>query len=271
MFNSPFRGSSTSMTGKRGRAASLIGSWARKMLAKRRAYARRSSAPSRQIIASRIHTFKRMGTPFVFRNSNPGGFLPLITSGGANANTAGLTLGNLGTGNNANSIMFGGSLSFSLNQISNPSEITSLFDNYRIKSVLLKFILSSDNAQIPIVAGMSSFLPIMHYTVDPDDAAVPTDMSQVLQNSYARTVRLGNIFDVGVSPRANAVVAANPTATTVTAGGILPSTQWLDCGTPNIFHYGLKFWVDQFPSSNDLGTLTLQVIPTFIIEAKNVV
>lgn len=227
---------------------------------------------SRQVLASRVHVFKRMGAPIIFRSGNStAGFLPTITAGGASSTTAGLSLGSVGVGATAGSYCFGGSLCFSLAMISNSSEITNLFDNYRIKKVSLKFILSSDNAQIPIPStAASSYLPIMHYTYDIDDAAVPTDQSQVLQNSFARTVRLGNILTMDVAPRANAAVTANPSSIAAT-GGILSSNQWLDTSAPNVFHYGVKFWMDQFPGEGTAGSVTVQIIPTFYIEAKNVV
>ena len=233
--------------------------------------ARMFGGVARGALASRIHTFKRMGTPMVFRSS-AGLTLPTIISGAATSNTAGVSLGNLTAGATLSSLQFGGSLSFSLNQIANPSEITSLFDNYRIKSIRLKFIVSADSAQVPGSAtGLLSYLPIMHFTIDPDDAAVPLTLTQVLENSYAKSIRLQDMVNLTVAPRANAVVAQNPSSTTAVASGILSPSQWLDCATPNVFHYGMKFWIDQWPGNIDVANMSVQIIPTYYIECRNVV
>lgn len=233
--------------------------------------ARRMSALSRGVIAARVHQFKRMGAPFIIQSAAGLGTPAAPTAVG----NSGLSIGTVSAGATANSLQFPATLYFALSQIANKDEITSLFDNYRITKVSLKFILSIDGAQLsPTSAGgsvVNGYLPVLHITPDIDDSTLPNNREEVLQNSYAKSLRLGdNIFTMSVVPRVQSTVAQNPT--TNVAGGLLARGTWLDSGSPDIRMYGVKMWFDQWLTGFAASqAMTLQIIPTYYIEAKNVV
>lgn len=211
---------------------------------------------------ARVHTFKRVGEPLVITNStaaariNVQGHADLVGGSGTPVGTADSFI--------AAATQLRGAFRFCLNQASNISEITNLFDNYRITKVKLMFAMSateatSGNSQLP--------MPIMNYCYDPDDNSVPPSRSSVLENGFCKTRRLERTFSVVVTPRAQQSVVGGVGG----AGGVLPVGTWLDSGSSSIYHYGLKFWIDQFPFASSDNAIALTVTPIFYIEAKNVV
>lgn len=238
----------------------------------------RSRALTRQAIASRIHQFKRVCQPFGFRGSTLSG-------------TSGVNLVNVSTtvGNEQLSIStvglspfceggvsFGGALKFQLGHLANVSEITSLFDNYRIRAVKIDIMatFNSGESYINSAPGVSQtstvgIIPTMHYTIDHDDATAPTNVVMVMENSYAKSKRMDRPFSIVIKPRAQQMIGTTAGASAV--GGILPSSTWIDNAATNVNHYGLKFWVENWPVTSVVNTAAVQFICTYYLDAKNVV
>lgn len=210
---------------------------------------------------ARVHTFKRVGEPLVLTNNTVS---RVVVQG--NTDLVGGIGGVTGTADSfiATASQIRGAFRFCLSQASNISEITNLFDNYRIVKVKLMFALTvteatSANSQLP--------MPIMHYCYDPDDNTMPPSRSSVLENGYCKSRRMEREFSVVVTPRAQQSVVGGVGG----AGGMLPVGNWLDSGSPAIYHYGLKFWIDQFPYASVDNTIGITCTPVYYIEAKNVV
>lgn len=218
---------------------------------------------------SRVHTFKRVGTPCVITNLaaapyaqvHPSSNFTMISGSGALAGSIDDFL--------ASHSQQRGAFMFKLNQASAIGEITSLFDNYRIVKVKLNFMFSYDNSTGAGAAFGTPNLaaPVMHYCYDPDDNATPLSRVEVLQNGYCKTVRLTRQHTVTIVPRAQQPVVGGALG----AGGVVPLGQWMDTASADIQFYGLKFWIDQFPRGAADSQYCLSVTPTFYIEAKNVV
>jgi len=218
---------------------------------------------------SRVHMFKRVGLPLVITNTaaapyaavHPSSNATMLTGVGALAGSADDFL--------ASHSQQRGAFAFTLSQASAISEITNLFDNYRISKVKLTFMFSYDNSTGGGAASGTPTLaaPVMHYCYDPDDNQTPASRIDVLQNGYCKTVRLTNQHTITVTPRAQQPIVGGTGA----AGGVVPLGQWFDCASPLIPFYGLKFWIDQFPRGAADSQYCLSVTPTFYIEAKNVV
>lgn len=233
---------------------------------------RASGSASMSAALSRVHTFKRLGEPLVLRNN-----LNNRVDASGNATMLGASpayVSDPTVGGNFTQIRM--ALRFTLGQAANISEITSLFDNYRIKQVKLRFDMSYDSPMGAVSAGVAPAAitggpysnPLMHYCYDPDDSITPTSRIPVLENGYAKTVRLDKGLTITVNPRVQSVVQAT---STTTAGGLLPLGHWLDTASVGVEHFGLKAVIDYFPflSADNIAFLT--ITPTFIIEAKNVV
>lgn len=227
---------------------------------------------------SRVHTFKRVGEPMEILNpAGTGITLPtLINASGAGASYPYLQVGSSGFTSITSGVKFGGAFSFQLAQCANVSEITSLFDNYRIKKVVLRFDYSVNQAPATTASPptqQATAVPIMHICPDYDDNAVPAARTSVLENGYARTVRLDKTFTMTLTPRAQSTVTSGSVSGLV-AGGLLPLGQWLDSSSTQVPHFGVKFWIDDFAwSSATLNGIfaSLRITPTYYLEAKNVV
>jgi len=230
---------------------------------------------------ARVHTFKRMAVPMAIVNK-VGNLTPDLYNVAGSGAFPYLQIGSYGNDYLAGASHFGGALTFQLAQLATVAspgaltDITNLFDNYRIAKVQLRFDLSYNSA--PGVAGSGygplSSVPLMHICPDFDDNAIPANREQVLENAYARSVRLDNkSFTMTITPRAQTVVSTGATTTSVAAGGLLPAGTWLDCASPQIPHFGAKFWIEDFPvsSAGSVPSAQLRVTPTYFLEAKNVV
>lgn len=212
---------------------------------------------------ARVHVFKRVGQPLVITNStaaariNIKGNADLMGGAGAPTATAGAFYGNTS--------QVQGAFRFCLAQASNITDVTNLFDNYRIAKVKLTFACSFNSAEPSAAVGP---IPMINYCYDPDDNQPLPNREKVLENGYCVSKRMDKTFSVTLKPRAQQTVTGGLAA----AGGMLPTNTWLDCDSTQIYHYGLKIWIDDFPynaATSDLFGFT--VTPTFYLEAKNVI
>ena len=211
--------------------------------------ARRGLVPAG--IASRVHQFKRVCQPMAVISAVAGN-IPSVVNGTGGGAYPYLNLGSQSAGFVLNTLQFGGAMSFALSQCANASEITQLFDNYRIKKVILRFDYSQNNApgssagQPGVNYVTSQAVPIIHVTPDFDDNGVPTNRIEVLQNAYTRTYRLDKSFTMALTPRAQTVVSNGQTSGSTAVGGLLSASTWLDAQSPMIPHFGVKFWLDAY-------------------------
>lgn len=235
-------------------------------------YRRRTMALARGAIGARVHIFKRVAEAFGFVSGVTGVSTFETINTGSGTNEFLLNLANTSASQFQNgAYQFGGALQFMLKHVANYSEIVNLFDNYRIKMVYVKVLPGFNSAD---VSGGYINIPMMHYTVDADDGATPNNRSEILQNSKCRSVRLDGPFTIAFKPRAQTIVQsqANGAAGTV-AGGLLPASTWLDTANQVVPHFGLKFWIDEFPTV-PLATSARAIVKfsvTYILETKNVV
>lgn len=260
-------------------AATIASAWRNSQAAQRvrmigMRQARLGQRLARNAIASRIHQFRRVTDAFGFRSAVGGAgttYIDLVNCGStpnqlfsfANVSPSSFT---------ASSYQFGASLQFMLAHVSNVTEIVNLFDNYRIKYVSIKIVpgFNSVDMQGNAITGSQHELPTMHYTIDNDDATVPANRTAVLENSYAKSIRLDKPFTITLKPRAQNVVATTAGAQ---SAGMLPATQWLDSSSQTIPHFGLKMWFDEWPviTAANSAAACLKFIVTYSLECKNVV
>lgn len=182
----------------------------------------------------------------------------------------------------ANSGIF--SLSFSLGQTaayvngvlsanfanSNVTELTSLFDSYRIREVELRMVFSNNQSA---VGTTTPALPVICFATDYDDAAA-TSYPTLAQYQDFKSIQFGNSSGpnngqqvLRIRPKAitysqdpvGAVVAQNNTA-----------SDWFDAQSTAVLHFGLKgFFDNQLAATavTPLGFVTFYV--KYFIECKN--
>lgn len=131
---------------------------------------------------------------------------------------------------------------FALNQLPNVSEFTSLFDQYQLVKVNLRFKLRID----PGAGSTLGTYPTMLYRRDHDDANPPGSIDEMEQSNLTRHVVLhpNKWIKIGVKP---SILQAGYTQTGVTATFPKYKT-WIDVSYPDVKHYGLKTFVDILPT-----------------------
>lgn len=236
---------------------------------------RRYGAPSLGAALSRVHVFKRVGNPLLITNLD-NTVTPANSVRGDNTSMVNNISYAAGTLLNTGQLKI--ALKFALTNAAQRSEITDLFDNYRISRIKLTFNFSMTGAPSDANSGGAftpvglSAMPMLHGCYDPDDAGVVATRESVLASGYARTRRLDKPFSVTIVPRAQNVISGAGGA--AVSGGLLPITQWLDSSSPDVPHYGFKFVLDDWPiapAALAAPYACLTITPTFYIEGKNVV
>lgn len=149
--------------------------------------------------------------------------------------------------------------------ISGYGELTTLFDQWRIKKINVKIYFSNNNSSINTPA---TCLPLIYYCLDDDDAAAETGIADILQRSGVKTKQLGGpgYINLNFKPRVNLSIpgGSNPI-------GSSPKGTWIDCGYPATNNYGLKLAFDNTSdytiADTKLGIITF--VTTIVYEFKN--
>lgn len=141
------------------------------------------------------------------------------------------------------------------------NEFSLLFDKFRIDYVELFYTNSAmalNNTGTP--AGFQ--MPGIVYVVDTDDANSTTaqDLQQFAVAKYTQLAgdQAGMKLLAKFKPKPSVAVYDTPT----NVGGVADMTGkslWLDCGTPDIRHYGFKMAIDQLALSTDLNKIYTQI------------
>lgn len=154
-----------------------------------------------------------------------------------------------------------------LGDITNSSEFTVLFDQYRLRSVIVKFRLISP-PEANNTPSILQYYPDIAVTVDHDDATAPTSYDTLLQYGKVKQgiLRPNTWFNYKCHP--TAAVMYYRTSTT-TAYGPASSKQWFDCNNADIPFYGIKAGVNY----GSIGTLTsavnIEIRMVYVFEFKN--
>lgn len=207
---------------------------------------RSRSTPFRRPRGKYGRSFRRKGSRFPTYK-----FHRYITSLGTYSATSDLTAGSLPFSlypiNAPAGSSFPYSMAFTFNDVGNLTEFTSLFDRYMITGVKVFFHLISnpdvDTTQAAVGAVPSiQVYPRLWYATDKDDASLTT-LAQLKEygNVKCRVLRPNSVTAVYI-PYPKVATQVNQTSGAVSAGVGKP--QWLDCGYPNVNHYGLKFALD---------------------------
>lgn len=145
------------------------------------------------------------------------------------------------------------SMKFALNQLLSHSDITQIADQYKINSVQVRL-----SSAYQVATGLATAPPFIEYIQDHDDALVPT-LNIIRTKMGVRTKYFGpqtNRLVMGVRPKF---------ASEVYGSGIVSGygarKGWLDCGTDNVEHYGIKGILHNMalPAAVNNGTFTFDV------------
>jgi hypothetical protein len=142
-----------------------------------------------------------------------------------------------------------------LDDITNYTEFTALFDSYKITGVKIRFI-PRQTSQDSLVTAPGQFI----YVPDYDDDTIPTATTEILERQSHRVIQVpGGPFSIFIRPKA-----------TVNSGAISSALQyngWIKTGATGatIPYYGLK-WAWLLSNS----TQNLDVYMTYYLKFKAV-
>ena len=152
-----------------------------------------------------------------------------------------------------------GAANFQLSQLSNYTDITNMYDEYRIKAVKW-YIVPNQPTNTTAVGAAST--PVFISSVDYNDSATPTLKTTILQSDTARVHGpLNKMYTRTFKP--NVALAAYAGAFTSYAN---VEDQWIDTGSPNVQHYGIKWGVVDV--NNGTNAVSCYTYATFYIELR---
>lgn len=122
----------------------------------------------------------------------------------------------------------------------NAASMFAMFDSYRIKEVQLVIMYSANQVA---TSSTTHALPVFYIVEDPDDINPLPDANTALAYGNCRTIQLGNNNNgkAYASIKAPTVPIQSQTVSG-TAFAVQKRSPWIDCGTANIVHNGLKIY-----------------------------
>lgn len=129
--------------------------------------------------------------------------------------------------------------------ITSSGEFAALYDQYRINFVVLKVWLRLDpGAQ----AAASAIVPRFWWVRDTDDSNAPSSLNELREHHDCKIKAL--------SPYKPIVIKFRPNVLDLAYRGPVTSTytprfkQWIDMATTDVPHYGIKFAIENFTTTN---------------------
>lgn len=153
-----------------------------------------------------------------------------------------------------------GTFQFKLSDLPNFTEITTLFQLYRINCVVMKFMPGYSD----VAAGQVTRLPVMHMANDFNTIAPWTSPNEAFQYQGLKSIRTDKPFSWKIFPKA--IIDAYTGG--VSGASILPKArQWCSTATggENVLHYGVKYYLDSPALSTNT---TIKIYCTFYLSAK---
>lgn len=163
---------------------------------------------------------------------------------------------------------------FKLSDVPNYTEFTALYDQYRIRKVVCRFIPKQSSSMLmPYDASGSvgnTIIPRMWAAVDYDDSSALTSIDEIKQYSKAQAWPFTQKHSVVISPKVDKAIYNTAISTAYgPAGGV-----WIDCGNPDVPHYGLKLIGEldaaTLPANEDGPHFYQGVECLYYLEFKNV-
>jgi len=151
---------------------------------------------------------------------------------------------------------------FHLQDLPSYTEISALFDQYRIRKVKLMFYpQQTDN--VTTAAGQTT--AIIHTVIDRNDSGSPTNETTILQYDGLKTHKFDRQFSVTCSPRVNVPVYAGSVFTGYGEG---KGGQWINSADADVPYYCIKALIPACTSTSLSGW---RLYTKFYFEARNVI
>lgn len=143
-----------------------------------------------------------------------------------------------------------------LNTLTNSSDFTNMFDEYRLCKVITTIWLS-----YPPSAGAfttTSFTPTIYWVRDRNNTATPGSVAEITEYAGFRMRRLTNEKNLKI------VFVPNTLTTTGGSATMPVYSPWLPTSDATITHYGVKYIIDYLPTGAQVNFLV-----KYVVQARN--
>lgn len=157
--------------------------------------------------------------------------------------------------------------SYAISAIPNYAEFTALFDQYRIRRVIVKFRLIQP-PEASNTPATSQFYPDIGVTVDHDDATTPTSVDQILQYGKCKRgiLRPNRWFTYRFYPTAALQLYRS---VTTTAYAPARNSMWMDLAQVDMPYYALKGFVSNEAAGVTTAPIGIEVRLVMTAQFKN--
>jgi len=152
--------------------------------------------------------------------------------------------------------------SFNLNSLPNVTELSNLFDQYRINAISFTMIPNvTGNDMNPVSTYYE--MPNVHSVIDFDDDAAPAAVTELMQYPSYRRTRGTQIHTRYFKP----CIAQTIYKTGATTGTSQRRAWWLDLADTTVPHFGLKIYIDV---TNAATNIKYRIYVKYYLQCKGV-
>ncbi|AUM61843.1 capsid [uncultured virus] len=129
-------------------------------------------------------------------------------------------------------------LQFQLSDLTNVSEFTNLFQQYRINCVVVSLIPNYNINQIP-ASGTGTNIPIIGWVQDFDDGSNPTSVPELQEYQRYKERKFTGPIKIKIWPAVSSLVFSSAGVD----GFAVKKKMWIRTDVTTVKHYGLKYCV----------------------------
>jgi len=146
------------------------------------------------------------------------------------------------------------------------SELTDLFDQYKIKKVELTFFYSNTEQAAVAGATTTTHNMLMHYGVkDTDDGTPVANAAELSEYASCKITQLSKPYTVTIYPKI-AIAAYQDGVFTAYAAD---TNKWIDSDFPDVEYYGYKWGLDFLGDNTNAQIGMLKVVSKYYIDCRN--
>lgn len=163
-------------------------------------------------------------------------------------------------------IDLGKAYKFQLNDLPNYDEFTKLFDYYRIKCVVMKFIPVTVQTMVngPNSDTNSNWCPIVYTCIDTNDNNTPIDETEILQEKTCKFFPMTSFKTFKIYPKSQTPVYRDGISNAYSSS---KTNTWIDTDNADVPYYGFKVYVAA--NGNYATTFTVRVICKYYLQVKD--
>lgn len=153
---------------------------------------------------------------------------------------------------------------WTLSGIPGYTEFTNLFDQYRIRKIVMKFVPRFNSFSFADYTSTSTEVPSWVSAIDLDDSTPPTDADELMQYATVKYHVWNRPFTRVIYPRTATAMYSGA----FTSYGSTPSKQWIDCASTGVKYYGLKLATTTYSSANSGEAPSWDIIIDYYVQFR---